>query len=94
LRGRPEADPEGMAACGQSLEGFGVPNMIGVEEVKVHPEAGCSDRSEPQSVEREDGVKEAGSRTAGRWTRTAYEAPRAGRAGQRPQSSNTHHPSS
>jgi hypothetical protein len=22
LRGRPEADPEGMAACGQSLEGF------------------------------------------------------------------------
>jgi hypothetical protein len=23
LRGRPEADPEGMAACGQSLEGFG-----------------------------------------------------------------------
>ena len=23
MRGRPEADPEGMAACGQSLEGFG-----------------------------------------------------------------------
>ena len=45
--------------------------MIGVEEVKVHPGAGCSDWSEPQSVEREDGVKEAGSRSAGRWTRTA-----------------------
>jgi hypothetical protein len=48
--------------------------MIGVEEVKVHPEAGCSDRSEPQSAEREDGVKEAGSRTAGRWKRIAYGA--------------------
>jgi hypothetical protein len=39
--------------------------MIGVEVVKVHPEAGCSDRSEPQSAECEDRVREETRPTRG-----------------------------
>ena len=46
---------------------FGMPTMIGVEEVKVHPEAGCSDWSEPQSVEREE-AQEAASESWNSWS--------------------------
>jgi hypothetical protein len=52
-------------------------------EVKVLSEADHSNRSEPQSVDREAGVKEAGSEAAGRRTGTGFEAEPSRASGQR-----------
>ncbi len=51
LRGRPEADPEGMAACGQSLEGFAQMQCCVGCSCSRHPCALEDTPSPPQSCE-------------------------------------------